>query len=123
MPPSTPRNKHLERVAQAVISESPSPSQGSLPQPSPQPSSSPSPSPRHRSSTPSGRSRMTWSDKQLETLLEALCFTAREGNRADGKFKPQGWAYAQKEVQKVSGNRPVTIEQCKGKVDTCKKEW
>lgn len=26
-------------------------------------------------------------------------------------------------MQKVSGARPISVEQCKGKVDTCKKEW
>jgi hypothetical protein len=66
---------------------------------------------------------MSWSNKALETLLIALCFQANEGNRADGKFKPQAWVYAQKEVQKVFGTRPVSIEQCKSKIDTCKKEW
>ncbi|KAL5383642.1 hypothetical protein DPSP01_005748 [Paraphaeosphaeria sporulosa] len=65
---------------------------------------------------------MVWSDRQLEALLRALCFQASEGNRADGRFKPQAWSYAQKKVQELS-SRPITIEQCEGKVDTCKKEW
>ncbi|KAF1965739.1 hypothetical protein BU23DRAFT_574585 [Bimuria novae-zelandiae CBS 107.79] len=116
MDPSTPRNRHLERVAQSALAEvllslspSPSPAPGTLssspPALPPPVSLSPSPTPRSLSSTPISRTRM-----------------ASEGNRADGRFKPQAWSYAQKKVQELS-SRPITIEQCKGKVDTCKKEW
>ncbi|KAK7177515.1 hypothetical protein PSPO01_16434 [Paraphaeosphaeria sporulosa] len=116
MDPSTPRNRHLERVAQSSLAEvllslspSPSPAPGTLssspPALPPPVSPLPPPTPRSLSLTPISRTRM-----------------ASEGNRADGRFKPQAWSYAQKKVQELS-SRPVTIEQCKGKVDTCKKEW
>ncbi len=63
-----------------------------------------------------------WTFEMEETLFLTLLEQVDIGKRADSRFKKEAWIACCNAIEKATGQL-VTIEKCKGKVDTMKALW
>jgi len=58
----------------------------------------------------------------VDTLLNELLQQVELGERADSSFKKEAWTACIVAIKDIQ-SRPVSLEQCKSKVDLLKEQW
>ncbi|KAF1839110.1 hypothetical protein BDW02DRAFT_644209 [Decorospora gaudefroyi] len=85
----------------------------------------PAPISNQSSTTPSNTKspRLRWTDDMEDALVAALLHQMHLGNRSESGYKKSAWQYVCEKVQSVAPQQSITVDKCKNKTDSFKKDW